>query len=336
MIIKRLELENFTVFNQFKMEFTKGVNIIVGENGTGKTHIMKLLYAACQSNKVDTSFPHKVVKVFRPDNLSISRLINQRSNKKESKVNIQSDLASIGLDFTNKTKKWEAIVTGEENWEAEHKHEISTYIPAKEILSNAKNFLEAYNKNNIDFDETYADIISSAKVNISNNKDIGINLNNLDKLSTLINGKVLLDNEEFYLSDNTSKLEFQLIAEGLRKIALLWQLIQNGTLQKGSILFWDEPEANISPVLIPSVVEVLLDLQQKGVQIFIATHDYILAKYFEVKRKKDHNIMFYSLYKENDDIKVSSHKYFGELKNNPIITAYDLLLDQVISKNLGN
>lgn len=74
------------------------------------------------------------------------------------------------------------------------------------------------------------------------------------------------------------------MAEGLRKVALLWQLIKNGTLEKGAVLFWDEPEANINPKYIPVLAELLIMLESEGVQIFVSTHDYFLAKYIEVKR----------------------------------------------------
>lgn len=32
-----------------------------------------------------------------------------------------------------------------------------------------------------------------------------------------------------------SKREFNLEAEGIRKMALLWQLVKNGTLEKGAV-----------------------------------------------------------------------------------------------------
>ena len=48
----------------------------------------------------------------------------------------------------------------------------------------------------------------------------------------------------------------------------LWLLIQNGTLTEGSVLFWDEPETNLNPKLFGPVVEILLELQRQGVQIF--------------------------------------------------------------------
>ena len=39
---------------------------------------------------------------------------------------------------------------------------------------------------------------------------------------------------------------------------------QNGTLEKGSVLFWDEPEANINPKYIPVLVESLMMLESEG------------------------------------------------------------------------
>lgn len=52
------------------------------------------------------------------------------------------------------------------------------------------------------------------------------------------------------------------------------------------MLFWDEPEANINPKYIPVLAELLIMLESEGVQIFVSTHDYFLAKYIEVKRNE--------------------------------------------------
>ena len=59
---------------------------------------------------------------------------------------------------------------------------------------------------------------------------------------------------------------------------LLWLLIQNGTLNNGSILFWDEPETNLNPKLFGPVMNILLELQRDGVQVFLATHDYLILE----------------------------------------------------------
>ena len=78
------------------------------------------------------------------------------------------------------------------------------------------------------------------------------------------------------------------------------------------------------------------------------------TKYFEVKREKDDNVIFHSLYyeKSNKDfpnkyiskefnfvtsgIKIKSDNYFGKLNNNAILDADSKLLDEVIEKNLGD
>ena len=39
--------------------------------------------------------------------------------------------------------------------------------------------------------------------------------------------------EEFFLSGEQGEIEFTLLAEGLRKLGLLWLLIRNGSLKTG-------------------------------------------------------------------------------------------------------
>ena len=77
MPLTRFQAENCTVFENITIPFSKGLNILVGENGMGKTHIMKLAYAACQASKHDVSFPYKTAMLFRPDQSSIGRLVNR-------------------------------------------------------------------------------------------------------------------------------------------------------------------------------------------------------------------------------------------------------------------
>ena len=44
-MLDSLEVKNFTVFPGARLRFAKGLNVIVGENGLGKTHLLKLPYA---------------------------------------------------------------------------------------------------------------------------------------------------------------------------------------------------------------------------------------------------------------------------------------------------
>ena len=104
-------------------------------------------------------------------------------------------------------------------------------------------------------------------------------------------------------------------------------------IDKEAILFWDEPEANINPELMPILVDILIELQRCGVQIFLATHSYNFVKYFEIKRNLNDRVLFHSLYKTEQGVKCQSEENFGDLKNNSIIEADSKLLDEVIEGN---
>ena len=125
--------------------------------------------------------------------------------------------------------------------------------------------------------------------------------------------------------------DYDLVAEGLRKITLLWQLIKNGTLEKGSVLFWDEPEANINPKYIPVLAELLIMLENEGVQIFVSTHDYFLSKYIEVKRSKESEIQYISLYKDNEEkVQCETAQEFELLEHNAIMDTFRQLYREEI------
>ena len=44
-MIRKFEVKNFTVFSHAVFSFGKKLNVIIGENGSGKTHLIKLLYS---------------------------------------------------------------------------------------------------------------------------------------------------------------------------------------------------------------------------------------------------------------------------------------------------
>lgn len=335
MALSKLYLENFTVFDKIQIDFSKGINVFIGDNGTGKTHIMKLLYSACQAawaKSTAIDFPQKIVRVFRPDDLSLHRLVKRGVGSGNAKVKVSSEKHSLTLIFNSKYKK-NIEVKGNESWERQFSALTSTFIPAKEILSNSRNLIQAIERNNVDFDDTYRDIISAASVNLTRGPDSKRKKTYLKSLQEITTGTVSISNEEFYLNPgNQSMLEFQLVAEGIRKIALLWQLIKNGTLESGSILFWDEPEANINPKNIPAIVDMLLNLQKDGVQIFIATHDYFFAKYLEVRKTSENDVLFHALHKTENGIKHVSDSSFTLLEYNSIIAQSIELYKEEIKK----
>lgn len=350
MFIQKISLKNITVFDTLDMQFSDGINVFIGPNGVGKTHLLKILYSACCAADPKVSFSNKIVSCFAPDEHRISRLVRRKQGNNDASIDITSKNEKIGkllsnsktfnsktlsASFSNKTSKWDSEVAGEEGWEKQREGLSSVFIPAKEILSHSYNLNAAVAMNNVSFDDTYLDIINAAKIKVSSGKDAAIKKTLLKKIEAIIEGKVFFDKkqDEFYLKHGSTKIEFNLVAEGIRKIALLWQLVKNGVLVSGSVLFWDEPEANINPIHIPIIAEILLNLQQNGVQIFISTHDYFLNKYLEVKRQTSDKVMFYSFfYDEDHTVAVESAPHFKELTHNSILDTFINLYQEEIDK----
>lgn len=340
MAIAKISLKNVTVFDELSLSFSPGINVLVGQNGVGKTHVLKILYSACRAADPKVSFAHKLVRCFAPDDHRISRLVQRKRGNNDALIKVTSQgneqrAKTITASFSKKTPRWEASISGEDGWERQLENFSSIFVPAKEILSHSYKLNAAVEMGNVSFDDTYLDVINAAKIAITSGKNPIIKQRLLTRIEKIIDGKVSFDEkrDEFYLRKGGATVEFNLEAEGIRKIALLWQLTKNGILVDGAVLFWDEPEANINPIHIPVIVELLLELQRNGVQIFISTHDYFLAKYFEVQRTEQDKIQYHSFYFSDDKrVNVESNPQFSLLKNNSILETFIALYKDEMDK----
>lgn len=121
--------------------------------------------------------------------------------------------------------------------------------------------------------------------------------------------------------------EAHLVAEGLRKLACLAHLVSNGSLTTNGILFWDEPEANLNPRLASLVVDILLELGKRGVQIFMTTHDDLLSHKLsllsEYRKQPDVPIRFFAFHRHeaHGPVLVDAGGMLAELPSNPISTS---------------
>ena len=213
----------------------------------------------------------------------------------------------------------------------------SVYIPVKEMLSNAPGFRSLYAAREIHFEEIYADILDRAYAPILRGPIEPQRRRLLTIVQNAIDGKVTVKNEEFFLRNRQGNLEFSLLAEGMRKLALLWLLIQNGTLQSGSVLLWDEPETNLNPKLFGPLIDVLLELQRSGVQVFLATHDYVILKELDLRKEDGDNVAFHSLYRDGNTGEIECHTTcnYLDIHPNAIAETFDDLYDREIERTLG-
>lgn len=337
--LTRIKLENFTAFGTLDQSFSAGVNVIIGANGTGKTHLLKVLYAACaitMGEDRDRGFARKLLGVFNPYQSRMTRLIRRQQGLPAAQIEVSRDdgVKLKALIDNQKADVEDVRVTGQSRWQAAQQE--CAYIPVKEMLAHAPGFLATVAKREIAFEDVYADIIRKAFLPVLKGKVTGDRLRLLAALQRAIEGKVIAKGEHLFLKNNQGELEFTLLAEGVRKLALVWMLIQNGTLLSGSVLFWDEPEANLNPSLMGDVVEIILELQRLGVQVFLTTHNYVLLKEFDLRQKPADSVRYISLYRdENKAIAAHASDNFSGIDPNLIAATFGDLYDRELARSLG-
>ena len=201
----------------------------------------------------------------------------------------------------------------------------------------------------INFEETYYDILNKAfrpLIRGPIDDDRSLLLEIIREAMGDLRGKVSYEGEEFFLRSRQGKIEFSLLAEGLRKLGLLYLLVQNGSLTRGSVLFWDEPESNLNPRLYKYVIRLLMELQNMGAQIFLATHDYVILKEIDLcikemasKGEPPPSIAFHSFHRDRSgprrgQVVVDTSSNYLHINPNAIADTFDDLYDREVGHSL--
>ena len=90
MTLTRVNLKRFTAFSDLSLDLSRGINVFVGANGTGKTHLMKVCYAACEASRPDVHFMEKLVRVFLPSGRRPGRLAKRQVGRSRAVVEVPS------------------------------------------------------------------------------------------------------------------------------------------------------------------------------------------------------------------------------------------------------
>ena len=294
-MLKQMTIKNMTTFQEAKLKFSDGLNVIIGENGSGKSHILKAAYSTIAASAeegrklipgeptkllLQKKFATKLMSVFRPD--SLGRLARRKQGRERCELSfVFSDLdLTTRFSFATSSKTDVQIDQLPVTWE----FHSPVFLPTRELLTIYPGFVSMYENHYLDFEETYRDtclLLGAPALKGPREKQI---TSLLKPLETAMGGTIVLDKSgRFYLSiPGQGKMEMFLVAEGLRKLAMLARLIGTGSLLDKGYLFWDEPEANLNPKLVKVIAEVILHLCRNGIQVFIATHSLFLLRELEI------------------------------------------------------
>lgn len=293
-MLNKVTIKNLTVFPNAELTLSSGLNVIVGENGCGKSHLLKAIYAlmaasaqeglrqhsAPTKTQMQKSYAEKLNTVLRPD--SLGRLARRKQGRERCEIALgfaDSEL-DAAISFATQSKSEVQIEQLPTAWQSK----TPVFIPTREILSTYHWIHPLYRTAHVDIEENLidlCDLLGAPALKGPREKKVA---ELLVPLEAAMGGKVVLDqNGRFYLqAAGNGKMEMPLVAEGLRKLAMLARLISTGSLLDKGYLFWDEPETNLNPRLIKLIAPLLLELCQHGIQVIVATHSLFLLRELEI------------------------------------------------------
>ncbi len=298
-MLKSLHIKNLTVFSKADFIFGKNLNIIIGENGSGKSHILKAAYCAIavsakgakdSSSEVPTkaflakAIADKLHNVFKPDELG--RLARRRQGHATCNIKYVFNPSKLGLEFSFKTPSKTEVVVAKVPTDWVEKRPV--FLPTRELLTISPGFVSLYETTHLPFEETWMDTCILLGAPLAKGPREHRIKKLLVPIEEAMGGSVELDKSgRFYLNVASGSMEMHLVAEGLRKLATVARLIATGSLLDKGYLFWDEPESNLNAKVIKTVARTILQIAQSGIQVFIATHSLFLLRELHILQQRE-------------------------------------------------
>jgi len=376
-MITHLKLKNFVAFTDLSIDFSPGINVIIGENGTGKTQLLKAILALCgpeaHAEDVGEQLARKLCRLYYPLNGQVGELrrIGTRGDAVLTAAFASGQEVTARFSGTASQAKVSTRLGSD--------IAAAIFIPTKEVLSLVRGLTnEQSDQPTIEriFDDGYLDLARHLIKEEADDLDAKVQLDPrfasiVPRLANLIGGRYELHEGRFCFQagkyvekpgksssaekspqsfqDSTLRfvpvksplLSSSMTAEGFRKIGMLQRLFSNGSLNPGKAgpMLWDEPESNLNPKLMKDLVLALLELARNGQQVILATHDYVLLKWFDLHmdKGKGDQVRFFSLYRDASTLKVmsSSTDDYLTVTPNPIDDAFGYLINQEIENDMG-
>ncbi|HEX2081332.1 MAG TPA: ATP-binding protein [Longimicrobium sp.] len=273
------------------------MNAVIGENGSGKTFLLKALYAAVRAleeagrghdpRSLETVLFDKLYWTFQVE--KIGELVQKGA---DGPLHFTMEMSrgrftySFGKDTSRAISNLQSTVP--------QRTANSVFLPAKEVLSLLDVILKSREVDRVfGFDDTYLDLARALQINRQKGRNYEEFAQSRERLEAIIGGRAEYDEraKRWMFRKGRAWFGIEVTAEGIKKIAILDMLLGNRYLTPDSIIFIDEPEAALHPSAIVQFLDILATLSGRGIQIFIATHSYfVLKKLYLIAQQHEQSI----------------------------------------------
>lgn len=282
-MIKEIQIENIGPIAQMDCKSLGGINLIIGPNQSGKTFLLKSLYASLKTVEMyKRGMEKRTEKEILAEKLYWtfqSESLGNIVRKSTSRLSFMMKSSTNEEFFFSFGPSTETRVTNVENTFAPRSSN-TVFIPAKEIISIRRAIIELRENAQFGFEEPYADLAKSLERSYK-----GRNCQNFSearqRIDDLIGGRLEYDEKKGdwkFIDKSRRTFEINMASEGVKKISILEVLLGNHYLDEESVIIIDELEANLHPAMITRLLQIIWTLSEVGVQFFISTHSYFVIK----------------------------------------------------------
>lgn len=296
-MLNKIKLENFGPLAKVDWNDLGAINLVIGENGSGKTFLLKALYSSMRTleeykrgdNQLSAAeiLADKLYWTFQPE--KIGDLVSKGASAALS-CSVQIDTNNFSYSFGKDTTK---KISSLDN-RVPPRSSNSVFLPAKEILSLHKIILKSREQDkSFGFDDTYLDLARALRQSTKIGRNYAEFADSRQKLEKILGGRIEYDEStgRWQFKKGNQKFPIGVTAEGIKKIAILDTLLGNRYLDTNSIVFIDEPESALHPVAISQLLDIVAVLAERGIQFFMASHSYfVVKKLFLIAQEKNISI----------------------------------------------
>lgn len=311
----KLKISNFLAIHKAELESHNNLVVIIAPNKSGKTQILKLLYAIYWSlwkveideERFETIFQTKLKKTFLVKN--INDLVTW--DKKDAQIFFSSPKADLSLKISEERKpKLEFKIN--ENYKLEkspvyiHASGLGDFYKAIFILAK---YHSSWNLIPQSVTDLIFDLIVTEPGSIESKEYQHI----LKKMEEDFSAKFYIQQGKVYVHEKNKSYILEKAASGLKTIAWLYLAMKHNLISK--VLFIDEPENSLHPLYISKLTDILFELS-KRTKIVMSTHsDYLLESLNRVIKKRETKVDVWSCEITEDGV---SYAYYEADKENPI------------------
>jgi len=306
-MLKRVYLKNFCAFSEADFKFSNNINVFVGDNGTCKSSILKLAYAAGSASFSADKFVMGKGNAHEYFSSKLKSSLTWTFKAKEIShlANFNAEdygVANVFVEFEDESQNIEVSFNNMSSSSFALKKTPYALVENKPIW--------------IDFSTSLLNMPDStcSESRVSDKKKISEICENIISDLRFVVGKTI-DIDHFgrcCLVETAEPLNANCFSESIIIMLVLLRLIKTGTVFGSGQLFLDSPDANFGPRLTKTLAKTICALSESGVQVFLATQKKsMLEEIQSASIEKDMNCKFF-LHQISESGSLEIAEYLGE------------------------